>query len=238
MWQQVVIALHQSIARMLTKVAILLPALVALLLAVIVFTLLGMLISSLLRRVLFSIKFDERVSENSGADVSEWSPNHSPSLLLSRITFWGCIILGCIIGISAFDAAYSSSSQISNFLLPYLAHAVGAAVILILGNIVARFLARSVLIGSVNMNLQYARLLSQGVKWLVLVLTAAMILDHLGIGGTIVELAFGILFGGIVLALALAIGLGSKEMVSRSLEGEREPLKRPEEAPASKLRHF
>jgi hypothetical protein len=31
-------------------------------------------------------------------------------------------------------------------------------------------------------------------------------------------LAFGILFGGIVLALALAVGLGSKEMVTRSLE--------------------
>jgi hypothetical protein len=237
MWYQIVIALHQSIARILTKVAILLPALVALLLAVIVFTLLGLLISSLLRRMLFSINFDERINENS-ADVSEWSPNHSPSLLLSRIAFWGCIILGCIIGISAFDAAYSSSSEILDLLLPYLAHAVGAAVILILGNIVARFLARSVLIGSVNMNLQYARLLSQGVKWLVLVLTAAMILDHLGIGGAIVELAFGILFGGIVLALALAIGLGSKEMVSRSLEGEREPLKRPEEVSASKLRHF
>ena len=63
MWQQVVIALHQSVARILTKVAILLPALVALLLAIIVFTLLGMLISSLLRRMLFSIKFDERISE-------------------------------------------------------------------------------------------------------------------------------------------------------------------------------
>jgi hypothetical protein len=33
-------------------------------------------------------------------------------------------------------------------------------------------------------------------------------------------LAFGILFGGIVLALALAVGLGSKELVTRSLERE------------------
>jgi hypothetical protein len=57
-----------------------------------------------------------------------------------------------------------------------------------------------------------------GVKWLVLVLTFAMALDHLGIGGKIVDLAFGILFGGIVLALALAVGLGSKDLVSRSLE--------------------
>jgi len=37
-----------------------------------------------------------------------------------------------------------------------------------------------------------------GIKWLVLVLTAAMVLDHLEIGGVVAELAFGILFGGIV----------------------------------------
>jgi hypothetical protein len=58
------------------------------------------------------------------------------------------------------------------------------------------------------------------VKWLVLVLTAAMVLEHLAIGGVIVVLAFGILFGGIVLALALAVGLGSRDLVSRSLERE------------------
>ena len=68
------------------------------------------------------------------------------------------------------------------------------------------------------MQIQSARLLSIGVKWLVLVLAGAMALDHLGIGRQILLLAFGILFGGIVLALALAVGLGSKEMVSRSLE--------------------
>ena len=55
-------------------------------------------------------------------------------------------------------------------------------------------------------------------KWLVLVLTAAMVLDHLEVGRDIVALAFGILFGGIVLTLALAVGLGSRELVSRSLE--------------------
>jgi len=55
-----------------------------------------------------------------------------------------------------------------------------------------------------------------------MVLTAAMALDHLGIATSIVHLAFGILFGGIVFALALAVGLGGKEMVSRSLERESE----------------
>jgi hypothetical protein len=57
-----------------------------------------------------------------------------------------------------------------------------------------------------------------------------MALEHLGIGGRILTLAFGIAFGGIALALALAVGLGSKDAVSRSLERQlREPVERPDE---------
>jgi hypothetical protein len=87
------------------------------------------------------------------------------------------------------------------------------------------------------MNLQYARLLSLGVKWMVLVLTTAMALDHLQIGEKIVDLAFGILFGGIVLSLALSVGLGSRDLVSRSIEREtsRASAAPQEEEP---LRHF
>jgi hypothetical protein len=84
--------------------------------------------------------------------------------------------------------------------------------------VIARYVGRSVLIGAVNLNLQYARLLSEGVKWLVIVVTIAMALEHLEIAPRIVELAFGILFGGIVFGLALAVGLGSKDLVTKSLE--------------------
>jgi hypothetical protein len=87
----------------------------------------------------------------------------------------------------------------------------------------------------VNQNIQYARFVSLGVKWLVLVLAAAMALQHLQIGGRIVDIAFGILFGGIVLTLALAIGLGSKDLVSRSLE--RQATKAPEE-PSQPVSHL
>jgi hypothetical protein len=99
----------------------------------------------------------------------------------------------------------------------------------------ARFLARSVLISAVNMQIQSARLLSLGVKWLVMVVSGAMALDHLGIGGEIVRLSFGILFGGIVLALALAVGLGSKDMVSRSWERQ---SGRAEEEPSEHFHHL
>jgi hypothetical protein len=74
------------------------------------------------------------------------------------------------------------------------------------------------------MQIHSARLLSLTVKWLVLIVTVAMALDHLGIGRSILQLAFGLLFGGIVLAMALAIGLGAKDTVGRALERQfREP---------------
>jgi hypothetical protein len=63
------------------------------------------------------------------------------------------------------------------------------------------------------------------------VLAVAMALEHLGIGGRIVFLAFGILFGGIVLALALAVGLGSKDLVTRSLSREASKLQVESEEP-------
>jgi hypothetical protein len=244
MWQQVNNALSQSAHRVLFKLASFLPGLVALLVAVLLLALIGAGVAAILRRILTSAKFDERMSRNSTDAISDWSPSGSPTLLVARIAFWACVVLGVIIGISAFDAS-SNGSQISVFLLPYLTHSVGAIVLLIVGNLIARFLERSVLIGAVNARLQYARFLSLGIKWLVLVLTAAMVLDHLEIGGAIVELAFGILFGGIVLTLALAVGLGSRDIVSRSLEKNVErpatdPLPGTPETstPSEPLRHF
>lgn len=233
-------ALHQSVDRVLSLLIAVLPGILAFFVALAIFSLIGATISALLRRILTLFKFDDRMARNRGN--VEWTPASSPTGLVARISFWACVLLGLIIGVAAFDTSYATGAPLPISLLPYFTHAVGAILLLIAGNLIARFLARSVLIGAVNAQLQYARFLSLGVKWLVLVLTAAMVLDHLQVGGDIVELAFGILFGGIVLTLALAIGLGSRELVSRSLETHVERNPPPHNAPASNqaetIRHF
>jgi hypothetical protein len=113
---------------------------------------------------------------------------------------------------------------------------VAVLLVLFVGNVFARFLGRSVLIAAVNLNLQYARLLRAGVKWIVIVLAFAMALEHLRIAPGIVELAFGILFGGIVLTLALAVGLSSKDLIAKSVE--RDVKKASSEALEDPLRHL
>jgi hypothetical protein len=65
-----------------------------------------------------------------------------------------------------------------------------------------------------------------------------MALDHLGIAGRIVGLAFGIVFGGIVLTLSLAVGLGSKDLVTRSLERERTAAAPPEQRSGQPFQHL
>jgi hypothetical protein len=234
MWNQVQQSLYDSIARVMTKVAVLLPGMLAFALAVLLFALIGAGLAWITARILIAARLDERLNRGRAA-LAEWSPRQTPSKIASRIVFWAFVVAGVLVGLSAFEAA-ASETGFARYAFAYVPHIVSAAVLLLLGNIVARFLSRSVLISAVNMNLQYARLLAAGVKWLVLVLTAAMVLDHLAIGGEIVDLGFGILFGGIVLALALAVGLGSRDLVSRSLE-QREQV-RPETQAEENLRHF
>jgi hypothetical protein len=225
MWEQVQQALNQSMVRVLNELASLVPGVVALIIAVVFSTLIAGILYFVLRRVLTGLQFDEHLARWGFRSLADWSPNKSPTLLATRLICWIVMLVGFLVGIAAFDSTLTS--QLVLRLFTYLPNVLAAALVLLVGTVVARFLARSVLIGAVNMNLQYARLLSEGVKWMIVVLALAMALEHLQIGGSIVFIAFSILFGGIVLALALAVGLGSKELVTRSLE--RETAKRPAE---------
>ena len=218
MWDQVGQALSNSMTRMLSQAVSLLPAILALITALLVAGLIAWALSVILRRSLTGIEFDRRVAQWASPALAEWSPSSSPTLLVTRASACIVVLIGFLIGITAFDGTLPSRFVVRLF--AYLQDVIAAIFVLVAGGIAARFLARSVLIGAVNMNLQYARLLSAGVKWLVTVLAVTIAIEHLGIGSGIIRLAFGILFGGIVLALALAVGLGSKELVSRSLERE------------------
>jgi hypothetical protein len=234
MWNQIRQALSDSMARVTTKIATLLPGILAFIAAMVIFLVLAWLVAALVRAVLKAVKFDERLGTGTNT-IAEWSPSSTPTSLATRIAFWAFVAIGILVGVSAFEAA-SAEPAVSAYMYTYLPHIIGAALLFFVGNILARFLSRSVLITATNLNLHYARLLATGAKWLVLILTTAMALDHLNIGGQIVDLAFGILFGGIVLALSLAVGLGSRDLVSRSLQRE---ASRPQEIPQEeRLHHF
>ena len=63
------------------------------------------------------------------------------------------------------------------------------------------------------------------IRWGVLLFTAAMVLTQLGIAKEIVVAAFSIMFGGVMLALAIGIGLGSQSIAKDFLEQRLRPKK-------------
>ncbi|HSE67202.1 MAG TPA: hypothetical protein VLB12_09455 [Gemmatimonadales bacterium] len=233
MWNQIDDALAESLRRVLTTLASLLPGVVALVVSIFVAVLLGVLARWAVVRLLRAFRFDERLETWGVSALAEWSPGRSPTRLLGRLVHWMLVLLGALVGLAALDP--SLMTMMLGRLSSYLPNVFVAIVLLIIGTMLARFLSRGVLISAVNMQIESARLLSLGVKWLVLLLTLAMALNHLSIGGSILQLAFGILFGGIVLALALAVGLGSKDVVSRSWERQAERQSESAEIPVEHL---
>jgi len=227
MWEQANLILRRSADRIADNVADFLPGLLVLVLILLAALVVAVAVRLLLVRVLRGMEFDRRAEQLGLRVLVDWSPTEGASVLVARASMWLILAIGLLAGLSALDATMPTQFALRVF--QYLPNLFAAAVILIVGNFVARFVARSVLIGAVNLQLRSARLLSAGVRWLVLILAWAMALEHLGIGRQILTLAFAILFGGVVLALALAVGLGSKDMVSRSLERQLgEPGERPD----------
>ena len=214
MWNQVSEALRESTRSVIVSVAAFLPGLLAMMAAVLLAFAVASGVRGVLRRSLRGANFDRRVALGGFSELEAWSPEGSPSVLIISAVTWMIVLIGFLVGLAALNSELPTRVSIS--VLAYLPNVLVALLLVGAGRLFARFLSRGVLIGAVNLRLESARLLSLGVKWLIMVLAGAMALKHLGIGGNIVDLAFAILFGGIVLALALAVGLGSKDVVSRS----------------------
>ena len=206
----------QATDRIVVSVAAFLPGLLALLGLAIGAIVLAIVLRTLVYRGLMSIDFDNRAPHWGLGLLTEWSPTKSASAFVARAVQWTVLFCGLLIALTALDAAIPSQFALSVF--EYVPNLLASVIILAVGSVLAQFFARAVLIGAVNMQLQSARLFSLAVKWLMLIVAAAMALEQLRIGRQILVLAFGILFGGVVLATALAVGLGAKDAVGRAIE--------------------
>ena len=139
-----------------------------------------------------------------------------PSRLLGRLFYWLVVIIFAIIALYALKVP-AIEDLLEQFIL-YLPNIFIAVLLIIVGYLLGNFLERATLIASVNAEIQLSGLLAKGVKVLIFVFAFAMALEQLGIGRNIVIVAFTILFSGIVFALALAFGLGGKDIAKKYLE--------------------
>ncbi len=188
--------------------------------AILIFALgivLGLILRAVFLRLFRTIKLD-KFSERSGmVEIIQKGGIKEPvSLILSRIIGWLTIISFSILSLYSLDVP--AIGQILERFLLYLPNVFVAAVILFFGYFLSNFLSRATLIASVNAGLKASGLIGKFVKLTVFLLAVTMALEQLGIGRGTIAIAFAITFGGIVLALAIAFGLGGRNIAKDYLE--------------------
>ena len=214
MWQDTKRIFLDSAESLLRATARLLPSVLAMLLFFALSAVLAVAIRGTVRKVCERLELDRRLR---GWGVWPAGDARSgPTRLLTRLSFWTVLVVGVFLGLSVLDAP--AASALSGRLLELVPRLLVALAIFFVAAGISRVVERNVLIGAVNLGMQSARLLALGARWLVVLLGAAIALDHSGVAAHVVTVAFGILFGGIVFALSLAVGLGAKDFVARSLQ--------------------
>jgi hypothetical protein len=216
MWSQVELIMRNATNRIVESIAEFLPGLLALVVLLAAAFVFSVIVRAGVQRMLTGLDFDRRAKQWGLGLLADWSASKSPAALVARTVQWAVLVFGLLVALTALRAAMPTQFALSIF--EYVPHVLAAIIVLVLGTVASQFLSRTALIGAVNMQIKSARAISLAVKWLVLIVAAAMALEQLQIGQQILFLAFGILFGGVVLALALAVGLGSRDAVARALD--------------------
>lgn len=138
------------------------------------------------------------------------------SVLLSKIIGWITVLIFIIIALSALDI--SSVQHLLEGFFFYLPNVFVAALVLLFGYLLSNFLGRAALIAAVNAGMKLSGLVGKCVKFTVILLSFTMALEQLGVGSNTVVIAFAITFGGVVLALSIAFGLGGRDIAHEYLE--------------------
>lgn len=231
MWRDVLDEVMRGFAERLTHFG---PNLLAMAVVVLGGVATALVLRMALRRLLPRLGFD-RFSERIGltAVLERGGVTRPPSLVLAAFTMWTVVCVAVLFGVAALDLQIAMT--LVSRAIEYLPQLLIAIAILAAGALVSAFLRRSVLIAAVNADLPSARLLAGGVHSALMILFAAMALEHLGVGRQILLVSFTIVFGGVVLALSLAFGLAGRELAREFLDGLRQqPPKEKEDT----LRHL
>jgi hypothetical protein len=198
------------------RLAVVLPGLLVMITLIALGLVLGFIVRVVLTRLARAVGFDGHMERWGAAPALRRSGLlRTPAEVLGMVVFWGIFVLFASLGVDALRGPTSGGA--TAFVFSFLPPLFTAVLILIVGWLVANFLSQGLLIALVNAGLPEARVLARAAHWAVLLFAGATALTHLGIGKEMVLVAFGITFGGLVFALALAFGLGGRHLARELL---------------------
>jgi Mechanosensitive ion channel, conserved TM helix len=224
MIQDIADALVQSWRNFASAFVLFVPQLVA---ATIIFAG-GLVVSLIARRIihrlLVSLRFDRLSLRTGASEMLRKAEMPTADVLIGKMVFW-IVWIGFIV--SAVDTLQFRPLQgLVDEFFRFVPRFLVALLVLSLAFLVANFLWRATLLSSVNAGLPGARLLSGALRALVIAVGTVMALEQLGLGTSVVQTAFAITFGAVMLGLAIAFGLGgrdaAKQLIERQVQARKE----------------
>ncbi len=210
-------AILEPLQNLLFQVYEFLPKLFAMLLILLIGFVIGFLVKRLLMLFLKLVKFDQ-LSFRTGFNnvLTKAGIRSKPSEVIGRFVYWVLFFIFIMLALYALRVE-ALDNLVSQFFL-FIPNLLAGLILFFVGYLISVFVERTVLIAAVNAGIQFAKILARGVQLLILAFFLSIALEQIGIGQNIVVAAFTILFGGVVLALALALGLGGRELGKEWLE--------------------
>lgn len=210
-------SIWDPLSRFLARIENVLPVLFAIGVVLVVGLLAAWLVETVLRFILRRVGFDRLALRPHAFDALRRAGlRHQPSVLVGQLFRWLIVVLTLLGALSILSA--EATDVVIGAMVTYMPRLVAGLLLLVAGYAVSAFASRSVLIWSVNAQIQGARWLSGGVRLLVGIFFAALALENLGFGREIALVVLAILLGGGVFSAGLAYGLAGQDLARQSLE--------------------
>jgi len=143
--------------------------------------------------------------------------------IFGSLFYWLVLLAALVIAFNSLGLTYIT--DLLGRLVLFVPKLMIALMILVVGAYFARFVGNAVLVYCRGAGVQDAELLSRLARYAIVTFVVLIALDLADVGGAIIRQSFLIILAGIVLALALAFGLGGQrwaaEMLERWWPGER-----------------
>lgn len=136
--------------------------------------------------------------------------------IISRVVYWFFMIITFVVAFNS--VGLTAVSDVLNDLLLYFPNIFVALVILVIGFYLARFVAGLVQVFAGNIGVKKPDAIGKITYAIVIIFIIPITLNQLRIASDLVTNTFLLLFGALCLALAIAFGLGSKDLVVRLWE--------------------
>ncbi len=177
----------------------------------------GWIIAKIIRtivvRLLKALRVDTIAEQAKIADfLSKGGIKYTLSELVAIIIYW-ILLLGVLVS-SLNMLALTGMSGLLDRILGYLPNVIGGLIILITGIFISVFVGSVVRTTAANVGVNQASLLGKVAQVAILVFAILITLDELKIGAVLVS-AMNIVLGTIGLGLALAFGLGCKDIAAK-----------------------